>query len=364
MAGSIPPGFYPHKSGPYTGKFEYWTGSGWEGQGRVFNSLEEAQRSRMQGYGGQPSAGRRVGFGAPQSGPQGGQAGYGGSPAGYGGGPQGGQAGYGGSQAGIPQGWQSGNGQGAAAGAGAGAGQVPQGDAQDGNGALQQPTDVEKKGGKPSKKRRIWPWVLLAVFLIAAGVGGAVVYGLSNTPAVEVQGSAKPAPDVDMKVGETKKGVEKAEAGAAENGALSKEQLEQKAQEAEKAGNDGLADYYRALKENAPEAADNGDSEADPTVSANRTAALAIGKGIATGQCAAVKAQYAEGLDDTQFSCEGYDANNGEVSVVSDEKSDATGIETFALSWGADAGKQQGATVVFNGAGEVTSVTPVVNPVK
>lgn len=355
MAGSIPPGFYPHKSGPYAGKFEYWTGSGWEGQGRVFNSLEEAQRSRMQGYGGQPSAGRRVGFGAPQGGPQGGQAGYGGSQVGI---PQGWQ----GAQAGIQQGAQSYNGQGVSA--GADMGQPPQGGNQSGDEASQQLTDGKKKSGKPGKKRRVWPWELLAVFLIAAGVGGAVVYGLSNTPAVEVQGSAKPAPDVDMKVGETKKGVEKAEAGAAENGALSKEQLEQKAQEAEKAGNDGLAEYYRALKENAPEAADNGDSKADPTVSANRTAALAIGKGIATGQCAAVKAQYAEGLDDTQFSCEGYDANNGEVSVVSDEKSDATGIETFVLSWGADAEKQQGAKVTFNGAGEVTSVTPVVNPAK
>lgn len=354
MAGSIPPGFYPHKSGPYAGKFEYWTGSGWEGQGRVFNSLEEAQRSRMQGYGGQPSVGHRVGFGAPQR-SQVGQAGYGGPQAGI---PQGWQ----GAQVGIPQGAQSYNGQGVVA--GAGMGQAPQGDNQSGDEDSQQPTDGKKKGGKPGKKRRVWPWVLLAVFLIVAGIGGAVVYGLSNTPAVEVQGSAKPAPDVDMKVGETKKGVDQAEAGAAENGALSKEQLEQKAQEAEKAGNDGLADYYRALKKNAPEATDSGDSEADPTVSANRTAAMAIAKGIATGQCAAVKAQYAEGLDDTQFSCEGYDANNGEVSVVSDEKSDATGIETFVLSWGADAGKQQGATVVFNGAGEVTSVTPVVNPAK
>lgn len=352
MAGSIPPGFYPHKSGPYAGKFEYWTGSGWEGQGRVFNSLEEAQRSRIQG---QPSMGRRVGFGAPQRGQAGqvSQVGYGGPQAGV---PQGWQ----GPQVGIPQGAQGYNGQGA----GAGMGQLPQGDNQSDDEASQQPTDAKKKDSKPGKKRRVWPWVLLAVFLIAAGVSGAVVYGLANTPAVEVQGSAKPAPDVDMKVGETKKGVDQAEAGAAENGALSKEQLEQKAQEAEKAGNDGLADYYRALKKNAPEATDSGDSEADPTVSANRTAAMAIAKGIATGQCAAVKAQYAEGLDDTQFSCEGYDANNGEVSVVSDEKSDATGIETFVLSWGAGAEKQQGAKVTFNGAGEVTSVTPVVNPAK
>lgn len=288
-------GYYKHKSGINAGKYEYWDGERWAGNGQVFNSKEEAlsnQRSQRTGV--------------PQM------------------------------SAGIPQAsWQQ--------------SMQPQN---------QQNTANKKGKNKPAKKKHTWVWVLLGILLAVALIGGGVVWYLATTPAQEITGSAKPAPEVNMKVGTTQKGQDEADAGTAANGALSKEQLEEKAKQAEKEGNSAMADYYKTLAKSAPKAEEKA---TDNTESANLTAAKEIATGISQGQCSAMKDKYGSKLDDTQFPCDGYDANKGGVKVLSDDKSTATQAEEIKLQWGQDKDKQQGIDIIFDASGAVTSALPIKN---
>lgn len=305
----LKPGYYRHNGGPNKGRYEYWDGSKWAGNGRLFDTKEQAlafMREQSRGFQGARPQGIQ-----PQE-----QGAF----------PMQGQA-----QAqaqGFPQ-----------------------------QGVAQPKANGGKKGSKPKKSKKRWPWVLLGVFLVIALIAGAVVYHLANTPAQEIKGSAKPAPSVSMRVGETKKG-EDAEAGSAANGALSKEQLLEKAQKAKDAGNKQQAEYYEDLAKNAPEAEKKTE---DNTVSANKEAALDIANNIAKGSCGTAKDKYAKSVDDKLFPCDGYDINNGQASVVSDNLSKATNQEEFKLQWGTDQGKQQGVTILFDAAGQVVSAMPFKN---
>lgn len=311
----LKPGYYRHNGGPNKGRYEYWDGSKWAGNGRLFDSKEQAlafMREQSRGFQGvQPQGIQPQEQGAfPVQGQGQGQA------------QQRGQA------QGFPQ-----------------------------QGFVQQEDNGGKKGSKTKKSKKSWPWVLLGVFLVIALIAGGVVYHLANTPAQEIKGSAKPAPSVSMRVGETKKG-EDAEAGSAANGALSKEQLLEKAQKAKDAGNKQQAEYYEDLAKNAPEAEKKTE---DNTVSANKEAALDIANNIAKGACGTAKDKYAKSVDDKLFPCDGYDANNGQASVVSDNLSKATNQEEFKLQWGTDQGKQQGVTILFDATGQVVSAMPFKN---
>lgn len=311
----LKPGYYRHNGGPNKGRYEYWDGSKWAGNGRLFDSKEQAlafMREQSRGFQGvQPQGIQPQEQGAfPVQGQVQGQA------------QQRGQA------QGFPQ-----------------------------QGFVQQEANGGKKGSKTKKSKKSWPWVLLGVFLVIALIAGGVVYHLANTPAQEIKGSAKPAPSVSMRVGETKKG-EDAEAGSAANGALSKEQLLEKAQKAKDAGNKQQAEYYEDLAKNAPEAEKKTE---DNTVSANKEAALDIANNIAKGACGTAKDKYAKSVDGKLFPCDGYDANNGQASVVSDNLSKATNQEEFKLQWGTDQGKQQGVTILFDATGQVVSAMPFKN---
>lgn len=311
----LKPGYYRHNGGPNKGRYEYWDGSKWAGNGRLFDSKEQAlafMREQSRGFQGVQPQGIQ-----PQE------------------------------QGAFPvqgQGQVQAQGQGQAQG-------FPQ------QGFVQQEANGGKKGSKTKKSKKSWPWVLLGVFLVIALIAGGVVYHLANTPAQEIKGSAKPAPSVSMRVGETKKG-EDAEAGSAANGALSKEQLLEKAQKAKDAGNKQQAEYYEDLAKNAPEAEKKTE---DNTVSANKEAALDIANNIAKGACGTAKDKYAKSVDDKLFPCDGYDANNGQASVVSDNLSKATNQEEFKLQWGTDQGKQQGVTILFDATGQVVSAMPFKN---
>lgn len=322
----LQPGYYKHNGGPNKGKYEYWDGTKWAGNGRLFSSKEQAlafMKSQNAGsHNNRPSA-VQYGFG---QGPQGIQAQA-----------QGQVRGQGASQTVSPSQSQ--------------AQSQPQAQGFPQQGAAQ--SEVDK--GKNPKKR--WPWVLLGVLLVIALVAGGVVLYLANTPAQEIEGSAKPAPEVSMSVGETKKG-EAAEAGSAANGALSKEQLLAKAQKAKDAGNKQQAEYYEDLAKNAPKAEKK---QEDSTVSANKEAALDIANNIAQGSCGTAKEKYAKSVDEKLFTCEGYDANKGQVSVVSDNLSKATKQEEFKLQWGTDKDKQQGVTILFDATGQVVSAMPFKN---
>lgn len=307
----LKPGYYRHNGGPNKGRYEYWDGSKWAGNGRLFDSKEQALAFMREQSRERATAGIQ---------PQGAQ-------------PQGAFPAQG-----QPQAQTQGQG-------------FPQ------QGFAQPEANSGKKGSKPKKSKKRWPWVLLGVFLVIALIAGGVVYHLANTPAQEIKGSAKPAPSVSMRVGETKKG-EDAEAGSAANGALSKEQLLEKAQKAKDAGNKQQAEYYEDLAKNAPEAEKNTE---DNTVSANKEAALDIANNIAKGACGTAKDKYAKGVDDKLFPCDGYDANNGQASVVSDNLSKATNQEEFKLQWGTDQGKQQGVTILFDATGQVVSAMPFKN---
>lgn len=311
----LKPGYYRHNGGPNKGRYEYWDGSKWAGNGRLFDSKEQAlafMREQSRGFQGVQPQGIQ-----PQE-----QGAF----------PMQGQ----------PQGQEQQQGQ---------AQGFPQ------QGFVQQEANGGKKGSKTKKSKKSWPWVLLGVFLVIALIAGGVVYHLANTPAQEIKGSAKPAPSVSMRVGETKKG-EDAEAGSAANGALSKEQLLEKAQKAKDAGNKQQAEYYEDLAKNAPEAEKKTE---DNTVSANKEAALDIANNIAKGACGTAKDKYAKSVDDKLFPCDGYDANNGQASVVSDNLSKATNQEEFKLQWGTDQGKQQGVTILFDATGQVVSAMPFKN---
>lgn len=302
----LKPGYYRHNGGPNKGRYEYWDGSKWAGNGRLFDTKEQAlsfmrEQSRERATAGIQPQGAFPAQGQPQGQPQ---------------------------AQGFPQ-----------------------------QGLAQPEANGGKKGSKPKKSKKRWPWVLLGVFLVIALIAGGVVYHLANTPAQEIKGSAKPAPSVSMRVGETKKG-EDAEAGSAANGALSKEQLLEKAQKAKDAGNKQQAEYYEDLAKNAPEAEKKTE---DNTVSANKEAALDIANNIAKGACGTAKDKYAKGVDDKLFPCDGYDANNGQASVVSDNLSKATNQEEFKLQWGTDQGKQQGVTILFDATGQVVSAMPFKN---
>lgn len=312
----LKPGYYKHNGGPNKGRYEYWDGSKWAGNGRLFDSREQALAFMRKRESGAHSGATKYGFGQESS------------------------------QQGIP-GQMNGQMPGQMS------GQMP--------GAFQQQGQAAQQGtntGKTVKKsKKSWPWVLLGVFLVIALIAGGVVWYLANTPAQEIKGSAKPAPEVSMSVGETKKG-EDAEAGSAANGALSKEQLLEKAQKAKDAGNKQQAEYYEALAKNAPEAEKKTE---DNTVSANREAALDIANNIAKGYCGTVKDKYAKHVDGKLFPCDGYDVNNGQASVVSDNLSKATNQEEFKLQWGTDQGKQQGVTILFDATGQVVSAMPFKN---
>lgn len=303
----LKPGYYRHNGGPNKGRYEYWDGSKWAGNGRLFDSKEQAlafmrEQSRERHTAGiQPQGAQPQGAFPMQGQPQ---------------------------SQGFPQ-----------------------------QGFAQPEANQDKKGSKSKKSKKRWPWVLLGVFLVIALIAGGVIYHLANTPAQEIKGSAKPAPSVSMRVGETKKG-EDAEAGSAANGALSKEQLLEKAQKAKDAGNKQQAEYYEDLAKNAPEAEKKTE---DNTVSANKEAALDIANNIAKGACGTAKDKYAKGVDDKLFPCDGYDANNGQASVVSDNLSKATNQEEFKLQWGTDQGKQQGVTILFDATGQVVSAMPFKN---
>lgn len=306
----LKPGYYRHNGGPNKGRYEYWDGSKWAGNGRIFDSKEQALAFMRE------QARERASAGIQQQGAQ----------------PQGAFP----MQAPQPQAQAQG---------------FPQ------QGFAQPEANGGKKGNKTKKSKKRWPWVLLGVFLVIALIAGGVVYHLANTPAQEIKGSAKPAPSVSMRVGETKKG-EDAEAGSAANGALSKEQLLEKAQKAKDAGNKQQAEYYEDLAKNAPEAEKKTE---DNTVSANKEAALDIANNIAKGACGTDKDKYAKSVDDKLFPCDGYDANNGQASVVSDNLSKATNQEEFKLQWGTDQGKQQGVTILFDATGQVVSAMPFKN---
>ena len=329
----LQPGYYKHNGGPNKGKYEYWDGTKWAGNGRLFSSKEQAlafMKSQNAGsHNNRPSA-AQYGFGR---------------------GPQG--------QSQV-QGQAQSQAQGASQTASPSQSQAqsqPQAQGFPQQGAAQSEVDKGKKGknGKNPKKR--WPWILLGVLLVIALVAGGVVLYLANTPAQEIEGSAKPAPEVSMSVGETKKG-EAAEAGSAANGALSKEQLLAKAQKAKDAGNKQQAEYYEDLAKNAPKAEKK---QEDSTVSANKEAALDIANNIAQGSCGTAKEKYAKSVDEKLFTCEGYDANKGQVSVVSDNLSKATKQEEFKLQWGTDKDKQQGVTILFDATGQVVSAMPFKN---
>ena len=325
----LQPGYYKHNGGPNKGKYEYWDGTKWAGNGRLFSSKEQAlafMKSQNAGSHNNRSSAVQYGFG---QGPQGIQPQVQG---------QSQAQGQGTSQTAFPSQSQ--------------AQSQPQV-----QGFPQQGADKGKKGknGKNSKKR--WPWILHGVLLVIALVAGGVVLYLANTPAQEIKGSAKPAPEVSMSVGETKKG-EEAEAGSAANGALSKEQLLAKAQKAKDAGNKQQAEYYEDLAKNAPKAEKK---QEDSTVSANKEAALDIANSIAQGSCGTAKEKYAKSVDEKLFTCEGYDANKGQVSVVSDNLSKATKQEEFKLQWGTDKDKQQGVTILFDATGQVVSAMPFKN---
>lgn len=301
----LKPGYYRHNGGPNKGRYEYWDGSKWAGNGRLFDTKEQALSFMREQSRERATAGIQPQGAFPAQAPQGQ--------------PQ---------AQGFPQ-----------------------------QGFAQPAANQDKKGNKPKKSKKRWPWVLLGVFLVIALIAGGVVYHLANTPAQEIKGSAKPAPSVSMRVGETKKG-EDAEAGSAANGALSKEQLLEKAQKAKDAGNKQQAEYYEDLAKNAPEAEKKTE---DNTVSANKEAALDIANNIAKGACGTAKDKYAKGVDDKLFPCDGYDANNGQASVVSDNLSKATNQEEFKLQWGTDQGKQQGVTILFDATGQVVSAMPFKN---
>lgn len=314
----LKPGYYKHNGGPNKGRYEYWDGSKWAGNGRLFDSKEQALAfmRRSESKGGAHSGATQYGFGQEAD------------------------------QRGIPgqmNGQMPGQMQ----------GQMQVAFPQQGQ-ATQQGANTDKTAKKYKKS---WPWVLLGVFLVIALIAGGVVWYLANTPAQEIKGSAKPAPEVSMRVGETKKG-EDAEDGSAANGALSKEQLLEKAQKAKDAGNKQQAEYYEDLAKNAPEAEKKTE---DNTVSANRTAALDIANNIAKGYCGTVKDKYAKHVDGKLFPCDGYDVNNGQASVVSDNLSKATNQEEFKLQWGTDQGKQQGVTILFDATGQVVSAMPFKN---
>lgn len=332
----LQPGYYKHNGGPNKGKYEYWDGTKWAGNGRLFGSKEQAlafMKSQNAGsHNNRPSA-VQYGFG---QGTQGIQA----------------QAqsqaqlqaqGQGASQMAFPSQSQTQN--------------QPQVQGFPQQGTAQSEADKGKKGKNGKKSKKCWPWILLGVLLVIALVAGGVVLYLANTPAQEIEGSAKPAPEVSMSVGETKKG-EAAEAGSAANGALSKEQLLAKAQKAKDAGNKQQAEYYEDLAKNAPKAEKK---QEDSTVSANKEVALDIANSIAQGSCGTAKEKYAKSVDEKLFTCEGYDANNGQVSVVSDNLSKATKQEEFKLQWGTDKDKQQGVTILFDATGQVVSAMPFKN---
>jgi uncharacterized membrane protein len=315
----LKPGYYKHNGGPNKGRYEYWDGSKWAGNGRLFDSKEQAlafmrrSESKSGAHSGVHSGATQYGFG------------------------------------------QEGNAQGQMQGQMRGA--FPK-QGQDFTPQQGQAAQQGANNGKTAKKsKKSWPWVLLGVFLVIALIAGGVVWHLANTPAQEIKGSAKPAPEVSMSVGETKKG-EDSEAGSAANGALSKEQLLEKAQKAKDAGNKQQAEYYEALAKNAPEAEKKTE---DDTVSANKEAALDIANNIAKGYCGTVKDKYAKHVDGKLFLCDGYDANNGQASVVSDNLSKATNQEEFKLQWGTDQGKQQGVTILFDATGQVVSAMPFKN---
>lgn len=330
----LQPGYYKHNGGPNKGKYEYWDGTKWAGNGRLFSSKEQAlafMKSQNAGSHNNRSSAVQYGFGQGTQGIQPQVQGQ----------SQAQTQVQGTSQTAFPSQSQ--------------AQSQPQV-----QGFPQQGADKGKKGkngknGKNSKKR--WPWILLGVLLVIALVAGGVVLYLANTPAQEIKGSAKPAPEVSMSVGETKKG-EEAEAGSAANGALSKEQLLAKAQKAKDAGNKQQAEYYEDLAKNAPKAEKK---QEDSTVSANKEAALDIANSIAQGSCGTAKEKYAKSVDEKLFTCEGYDANKGQVSVVSDNLSKATKQEEFKLQWGTDKDKQQGVTILFDATGQVVSAMPFKN---
>lgn len=319
----LQPGYYKHNGGPNKGKYEYWDGAKWAGNGRLFDSKEQALAFMKEQHRNTHSGATQYGFGqAAQQGIQ----------------PQ-----MQGQPQGVPQtSFPSQNMQ--------GQGFPQQGSAQSGSAK-----DKKDKFGGKSKK--CWPWILLGVLLVIALIAGGVVLYLANTPAQEIAGSAKPAPEVNMSVGETKKG-EEAEAGSAANGALSREQLLAKAQKAKDAGNKQQAEYYEDLAKNAPKAEKK---KQDSTVSANKEAALDIANSIAQGSCGTAKEKYAKSVDEKLFTCEGYDANKGQVTVVSDSLSKATKQEEFKLQWGTDKDKQQGVTILFDATGQVVSVMPFKN---
>lgn len=329
----LQPGYYKHNGGPNKGKYEYWDGTKWAGNGRLFSSKEQAlafMKSQNAGsHNNRPSA-VQYGFG---------------------------QGAQGQLQA---QGQAQGQGQGASQTAFPSQSQ-PQGQQQvqgfPQQGATQSGAGKGKNDKNPKKAKKRWPWILLGVLLVIALVAGGVVLYLANTPAQEIEGSAKPAPEVSMSVGETKKG-EAAEAGSAANGALSKEQLLAKAQKAKDAGNKQQAEYYEDLAKNAPKAEKK---QEDSTVSANKEAALDIANSIAQGSCGTAKEKYAKSIDGKLFTCEGYDANKGQVTVVSDNLSKATKQEEFKLQWGTDKDKQQGVTILFDATGQVVSAMPFKN---
>lgn len=337
----LQPGYYKHNGGPNKGKYEYWDGTKWAGNGRLFGSKEQAlafMKSQNAGSHNNRSSAVQYGFG---QGTQGIQAQ---------GQPQAqsqaqGQV-QGASQTAFPSQSQA-QGQ-------------PQVQGFPQQRATQSEADKGKKGKNdknPKKSKKRWPWILLGVLLVIALVAGGVVLYLANTPAQEIKGSAKPAPEVSMSVGETKKG-EAAEAGSAANGALSKEQLLAKAQKAKDAGNKQQAEYYEDLAKNAPKAEKK---QEDSTVSANKEAALDIANSIAQGSCGTAKEKYAKSVDGKLFTCEGYDANKGQVTVVSDNLSKATKQEEFKLQWGTDKDKQQGVTILFDATGQVVSAMPFKN---
>ena len=336
----LQPGYYKHNGGPNKGKYEYWDGTKWAGNGRLFSSKEQAlafMKSQNTGSHNNRSSAVQYGFGQGSQGIQSQVQGQ--------------------SQA---QGQAQPQAQGASQTAFLSQSQAqsqPQVQGFPQQGAAESEADKGKKGknGKNSKKR--WPWILLGVLLVIALVAGGVVLYLANTPAQEIKGSAKPAPEVSMSVGETKKG-EEAEAGSAANGALSKEQLLAKAQKAKDAGNKQQAEYYEDLAKNAPKAEKK---QEDSTVSANKEAALDIANSIAQGSCGTAKEKYAKSVDEKLFTCEGYDANKGQVSVVSDNLSKATKQEEFKLQWGTDKDKQQGVTILFDATGQVVSAMPFKN---
>lgn len=321
----LQPGYYKHNGGPNKGKYEYWDGTKWAGNGRLFSSKEQALAfMKSQNVDSHNSRSNVVQYGFGQGAQAKGQ-------------------GQGASQMAFPSQLQT-QGQ-----------QQVQGFPQ--QGAAQSEVDKGKKGKNGKKAKKRWPWILLGVLLVITLVAGGVVLYLANTPAQEIEGSAKPAPEVSMSVGETKKG-EAAEAGSAANGALSKEQLLAKAQKAKDAGNKQQAEYYKDLAKNAPKAEKK---QEDSTVSANKEAALDIANSIAQGSCGAAKEKYAKSVDEKLFTCEGYDANKGQVSVVSDNLSKATKQEEFKLQWGSDKDKQQGVTILFDATGQVVSAMPFKN---